>query len=131
MSECYSLSLGERVRVKASQKLYSPLSFSIKVRPHPGPLPPRRGRILVRLFCESDTFVKARPTVGDGERDVRIIKQMSECYSLSLGERVRVRASQKLYSPLPFSIKVRPHPSPLPQGEGESSSVFSADQTRS
>src|SRR5205809_220173 len=88
--------------------------FFHKGSPSPRPSPPRRGRIIVRSFCESDTFMKARPTIGDGERDVRITKQTSKCYSLSLAETGRVRASQKLYSPLSFSIKVRPHPGPLP-----------------
>src|SRR5947199_8010491 len=101
--------LGVRKRQGYTHFPYTTL-FRSKGSPSPRPSPPRRGRILVRLFCESDTSVKARPTIGDGERDVRIIKQMSKCYSLSLRERVRVRASQKLYSPLSFSIKVRPLP---------------------
>ena len=89
---------------------------------------------------ESEAFVKGKPAVGDGERDVRIVHQTRQCCPLSLGERVRVRASQKLCSPLQFHFpfshhgrslapadcvfgNARPHPGPLPQGEGESSAV--------
>src|SRR5256885_16497217 len=56
----------------------------------------------------------------------KISRQTPARYSLSPGERVRVRASQKLCSLFHFhfgQVKARPHPGPLPQGEGELSSV--------
>src|SRR5437867_3105492 len=98
----------------------------------------REGRRL--SLRESEAFVKGKPTVGGGERDVRMVQQTRECSSLSLGERVRVRASQKLCSPLQFHFpfshhgrslapadcvfgNARPHPGHLGRASGRSSAV--------
>ena len=65
--------------------------------PSPRPSPPRRGRIAVRHLAirrvQATKFARRR-----WQRMERIIKHTRARYSLSQGERVRVRASQKPFS---------------------------------
>src|SRR5436190_178253 len=96
-----------------------------KARPHPGPLLQGEGESW-SVIWRSGAFLQRSPPERRWRGMERITKQTRTCYSLSLGERVRVRASQNsaLLFHLHFVlVKARPHPGPLPQGEGESSSV--------
>src|SRR5437773_1862664 len=72
------------------------LEGSPSPRPPPRPSPPRRGRIAVRhLAIRRVQATKSARRRWQGME--RIIKQTRKRHSLSLGERVRVRASQYYY----------------------------------
>src|SRR5436190_9305778 len=94
------------------------VAFFHKGSPSPRPSPPRRGRIIVRSFCESDTFVKARPTVGDGEeRRQNYQTNVQMLFPLPGGEGKGEGEPKTLFS-VAFFHKGSPSPRPSPPRRG-------------